>query len=225
MQTFVKRIGGAAAIGVAMLVGGGLSAPLAQAAYIVTLEQVGTNVVATGIGSLNPTAFTISDTNITAQAAADPSTGYIIVGPPALTSAIIYQVPTSFTGPSNFGPGSGTDPTTGSGPIVGLSNPAIRPTLTVPADYVSGSPLGTSTDTWENASFSSLGVTPGVYEWTWGSGADADSFTLDIGVAAAPVIGQGLPVVLAIGVVLLGAKLRERSKSRRSFGTAIPRGV
>ena len=75
MQTFVKRIGGAAAIGVAMLVGGGLSAPLAQAAYIVTLEQVGTNVVATGIGSLNPTAFTISDTNITAQAAAYLSNG------------------------------------------------------------------------------------------------------------------------------------------------------
>ena len=46
----MKQIGGAAAIGVAMLVGFGLSAPPAQAEYIVTLSQQGSNVVATGSG-------------------------------------------------------------------------------------------------------------------------------------------------------------------------------
>jgi hypothetical protein len=38
----------------------------------------------------------------------------------------------------------------------------------------------------------------------------------------APVIGHGLPVVLAVGGLLFGAKLLERSRKRRSFGAAIP---
>ena len=36
--------------------------------------------------------------------------------------------------------------------------------------------------TYDNQTFSSLGVTPGAYEWTWGSGAN-QNFTLDIGTA------------------------------------------
>jgi len=38
----------------------------------------------------------------------------------------------------------------------------------------------------------------------------------------APAIGHGLPVVLAVGGVLFGAKLLERSRKRRLFGAAIP---
>jgi hypothetical protein len=49
-MTFVKQIGGAVALGAAMLIGAGLSAPPAQAAYTLTLEQVGSNVFATDAG-------------------------------------------------------------------------------------------------------------------------------------------------------------------------------
>jgi hypothetical protein len=41
-------------------------------------------------------------------------------------------------------------------------------------------------------------------------------------VVPAPVIGRGLPVILAVGGVLFGAKLLERSKKHRSPGTAPP---
>jgi hypothetical protein len=41
----------------------------------------------------------------------------------------------------------------------------------------------------------------------------------------AHAIGHGLPVVLAVGGVLFGAKLLERSRKRRLFGAAIPRAA
>jgi hypothetical protein len=43
-----------------------------------------------------------------------------------------------------------------------------------------------------------------------------------IGMVPAPLIGHGFPVVLAVGGLLFGAKLLERSKNGRSLGTAIP---
>jgi len=63
--------------------------------------------------------------------------------------------------------------------------PMMPPELILPAGYVSGNTLSDGA-TWNSASFSSLGATPGTYVWTWGSGAHADSFTLQIGAAAVP---------------------------------------
>jgi hypothetical protein len=61
-------------------------------------------------------------------------------------------------------------------------------------------------------------VTPGTYEWTWGTGAN-QNFTLEIGAVPAPLIGRGLPVLLAVAGLLFGAKLLERGKRHRlQFG-------
>jgi hypothetical protein len=53
-----------------------------------------------------------------------------------------------------------------------------------------------------NATFASLGVTPGTYVWTWGTGAD-QSFTLEIGTApipaALPLFATGLGGLGLIG--------------------------
>jgi hypothetical protein len=86
--------------------------------------------------------------------------------------------------------------------------------LFVPEGYVSGTALS-DTATYDSQTFSSLGVTPGTYKWTWGSAATADSFTLDV-VVPAPLIGHGLPVLLAVGGLLFGAKLLEHSKRQRA---------
>jgi hypothetical protein len=58
---------------------------------------------------------------------------------------------------------------------VGVARSLIpgTPILGVPVNYLLGSSLGTSTDTWDDATFASLGVTPDI-----GSGKDADSFRL-----------------------------------------------
>ena len=66
--------------------------------------------------------------------------------------------------------------------------------LYVPEGYVSDSPLSDAA-TYDNQTFSSLGVTPGTYKWTWGSGAN-QNFTL--------VIGAAIPEPSTWAMMLLG---------------------
>jgi len=54
----------------------------------------------------------------------------------------------------------------------------------VPDAFVSDGPLS-DTATYLSQTFKSLGVTPGTFETTWGSGAN-QNFTLVIGTAAIP---------------------------------------
>jgi len=83
----------------------------------------------------------------------------------------IYQ---GFTGPTSFGSGLGSDPTTASGDFVEMADRQ----LVVPLNYVSDTPLSDSM-TFNNATLDTLGVTPGTYVWTWGTGAN-QNFTLVI---------------------------------------------
>jgi hypothetical protein len=68
---------------------------------------------------------------------------------------------------------------------------------------MSGSPLS-DTSTYDNATFASLGVTPGTYEWTWGAGVN-QNFTLNAAVPVpGPIAGAGLPGLILAGAGLLG---------------------
>ncbi|NOZ40569.1 MAG: hypothetical protein GXP24_10125 [Planctomycetes bacterium] len=53
----------------------------------------------------------------------------------------------------------------------------LVPALIVPAFYTSGTELA-GTAIFSGETFDSLGIIPGSYTWTWGSGATFDSFTL-----------------------------------------------
>ena len=79
--------------------------------------------------------------------------------------------------------------------------------LFVPLNYVSGAAL-TNSMTFDNATFASLGVTPGTYEWTWGTGLPNQNFALIIGRAGVP---DGGSTVSLLGFGLLGlAALRRK---------------
>ena len=202
----VNRIASAAVIGAAMLIGSSLSAPPAQAAYIVDLTQEGSNVVATGSGTLDVSDLTFVINESGAYGAViQPSGGVIVIGP---VSASVDDY-TGVTGPANFGSGSVNFPNSGSGDLVGIFGSDRR--LDVPAGYVSGNALS-DTSTCDNASFSSLGVTPGTYKWTWGSGADADSFTLKIGAAAIPEPSTWAMMLLGFTAVGVAGYRRARSR-------------
>ena len=77
----------------------------------------------------------------------------------------------------------------------------------MPQGYVSGGALSDSM-TFNNATFASLGVTPGTYVWTWGTGAN-QNFTLQIGPAGVPDAGSTLSLLsfALLGVAVLRRKL------------------
>jgi hypothetical protein len=190
----------------AMLIGADLSAPSAQAAYIVTLGEQGTSVVATGSGPIDLTGLSFS-TPVGGNPFINPLVAGIATG---MSAPADLYVGFSFTGPASFGPGfpDGSGPpgltaaNSGSGDIVGNSvgiTTGDRPVefLVVPSGYVSNNPLS-DTATYLNQSFASLGVTPGTYEWTWGTGAN-QNFTLQIG----PATAVPEPPSLLLGIALV----------------------
>jgi VPDSG-CTERM motif len=151
----------------------GISAP-AQANYIVTLEQVGSNVVATGTGAFDLTGLSFAGSN-SLGTGIHPSLALAGIGPDGSVDEWDGTAP--FAGPTNFGPGPGTSPDSSSGDTVG-NFPYVfgAGVLFVPVGYTSGNLLSDSL-TFNNQTFSSLGVTPGTYVWSWGTGAN-QNFTL-----------------------------------------------
>jgi hypothetical protein len=75
----------------------------------------------------------------------------------------------------------------------------------VPTGYLSGSALS-DTSTYADETLSTLGVTLGTYEWTWGTGAD-QNFTLVIGVPV-PEPASSLLLGAAMAGLLLAMTIR-----------------
>jgi hypothetical protein len=163
-------------------------------AYTVTLQQMGANVVANGSGAFNLTGLTFFSGDFVVPQM-NASFGAILTG--QVLGGVVTGY-TGFTGPTSFGPGGFFFATTGSGDLVGISSGARA--LYVPKGYVSGTTLSDSM-TFDNATFASLGVTPGTYIWTWGAGGANQNFTLIIEGAGVP---DGGSTVSLLGCALLG---------------------
>jgi hypothetical protein len=158
----MKQISGAAALGAVLLTGSGLLGRGAQAGYIVTLQEVGGNVVATGSGPIDLTGLTLLAPIVNASAGIFPSSPSIGTGP--VGANVFGALYAGVVGPTSFGSGGFQNASSGSGNPVGIE--AFQGVnLQVPSNYSSGSLLS-DTSTYLNQSFLSLGVTPGTYEWT-----------------------------------------------------------
>jgi hypothetical protein len=172
-MTFMRS--SAAALGVGALIGAAAPVQPAQAAYVLTIKQEGPNVVTTGSGSFDLTDLTAVAMGFAYSDFMAPAGAVIDTGLGAFT---IYSG--VLQGPTNFGDGHVTGASSVSGDFVSLDGVASEifvPGLT--GEYKSGSPVSGSSATYDDATFASLGITAGVYVWKWGSGADADTFTID----------------------------------------------
>jgi len=165
------------------LVTGSLFSVQPAQAFTVTLQEMGLNVVANGTGAINLTGLSIP-THGSSVAAMQANLGDLAV---AGGSQDVYR---GLTGPSNFGIGGLFFASSSSGDAVtifGNFMGDIR--LFVPQGYVSGTALSDSA-TYNNASFFSLGVTPGTYVWSWGTGLPNQNFTLIIGGLGSPMAAR-----------------------------------
>jgi hypothetical protein len=200
-MTFMKRIAGAAALGVALLTGFSLIASPARGGYVVTLEQVGNDVVATGSGPINLTGLSFEGFGST-NAYVLPLFGQIVTGVDSDSVALYRGV----TGPTNFGSGGGDNADSSSGDTVGVVA-VVAGWIVVADDYVSGSPLS-NTSTYFNQTLNALDVTPGTYVWTWGDGGPNQNFTLIIPAAAVPEPASALLLGAALAGLLLSGTIR-----------------
>jgi hypothetical protein len=176
----------------------------ANATAIVTIEQVGGNVVATEAGSFDITDLGFEGiANVPAGIESINAGLFIGEG----SSLDVYG---SISGPSRFGSGGAFFATSASGDSFAFEAPGQ---LGVPSGYVSGTEISGSA-TWDDTTLSALGITPGTYTYTWGAGPDADSFTLYAGVEP-PAVPEPSTITL-FGAGLLGAALLAFRKTRGS---------
>src|ERR1700722_5464853 len=152
----------------------------ADAAVVINLHEVGSDVVASASGSADLTDLTLIATTILfAPGEVTPKRGGATVGDPGETH--FYK---GVTGPTAFGTGGQTEASAGSGDFVGVfavSAFGPSPIVLFPKNYISGTSL-TGSSVFESQSLKSLGLDVGQYAYTWGSGADADSLTINVGV-------------------------------------------
>lgn len=160
---------------------------LAHSAYVINIQQVGPNVVATGSGTINTSGLSFFS-NVWGGGEMAGQVGRVLVGSsPLVSPATVW---TGATG-SIFGTPAvkfNADSTTG-----GHVGPLNTIGLITPDGYISGTPISSSA-TWLSVTLADQGLTPGTsYVWTWGVGPTADSLTVNV--AAAPVAPASVPTM------------------------------
>jgi hypothetical protein len=170
----------------------GAGAVQSRASILITIQESGSDVVATASGSADLGGLTQSSSasRLASVFASSASMGFGAI--PQVTVPH-YAIPVA---PSSFGSGSFVPANSTSGQIFAIAGAHIY----FPADYVSKTSFN-STATWNGQTLSTLGITPGTYVYSWGSGGNADSVTLTAGAVPEPAeyaaVAGGLCLAMA----------------------------
>jgi hypothetical protein len=192
----------------------GVSVRPAHAGYIVTLQQVGSDVVATGSGSIDLTGLSFLQT-LPISTGISPFTAFIETG----SDSVSVNQYTGVTGPTNFGSGMEHFPSSDSGDLVGVDGK--NGFLFVPIGYTSGTGL-TNSATYSGQTFSSLRVQAGTYVWSWGTGMN-QNFTLQIPATAVPDTDSSFGSLLLSLAALFGvSRFRSPRLAKPSGGSNPP---
>lgn len=183
---------------------------VASAGLILDVTEVGGDVHMSASGTLDVTSLA-RGSDFTIRGFADPNSAWLSVGPNSWTASDGYLIP---KGATFFGPGSITFADLSAGDLFSIQGElnATQSTIYVPDFYVSGSQLSGSS-TFLNETFLTLGLIEGTHSYSWGSGSNADSITVNIGTTAVPEPSSFLFVSTA-GLALF---IRRRSTGRRTI--------
>ena len=141
--------------------------------FTVTVSQVGPDVVWNGSGKFNLGALSfLGNPNI--GAGYQSNMAIWAIGP----NVTIDQYQGTITYPTSFGAG-GTPVTTTSGSTFGILPGGSGRTLYVPTGYTSNTVIS-GTATYANNTIAGMGLTPGTYTWSWGSGGNASTLVMTI---------------------------------------------
>ena len=175
-----------------------LHSSVSSAAVIIDMFEKDGGVVAIATGTINTAGLTPTERgstvnyegyfrgglNFVEQGVVGPLNGAIFVGNGG-GSVDEYMIETTHL----FSTGVGWTAQSNSGNHVGIiSRSDMGDSITVPKNYKSGDPIS-GTSIWpefQNATLEAMKAIPGTYVFTWGSGATADSLTLNIGGSAPP---------------------------------------
>ncbi len=162
-------------------------APLAHAAVTVTVESNGTDVTFNSTGSidLGPGATPLLTTSF--NAFVEPNYYAFLTGQ---AGTFDLYAPNSFFG-EPIGPGTATfNADAGTGPLFGVtSGGGTNPGFFVPQGYTSGTPI-TSTATYLNQTYESMGLAPGSYEYRWQKGTSTSAESVFVNILPEPATGQ-----------------------------------
>lgn len=183
-----------------LMFGGVVSAALlslpAQAVYTINITQSGADVVMTGTGTVNTAGLTLKEPG------GCDATGYVVPSVRILCIGTTNSGLTRYSGLTQplvaFGAAIESYGTSSSGHGITL----VSDEIDLPNGYASGAPLA-STASFAGKTITSMGLTPGTYTWTFGSGANADSVVLNI----APAVIQSVPTLGEYGMMALASLL------------------
>jgi len=149
----------------------------AHASYMIDIVQSGANVDVTGSGSID-TAALYDAASGTGVAGMYAEFGDLYVGSGGYTAWA-----GNITGATSFGTGGYVRASSTTGGFAGI---AEAEEIYVPQNYISGTVMS-GTSVFDNTTLAGLGLTAGTYVVTWGSGATADSLTVQVGQPSSPI--------------------------------------
>lgn len=154
----------------------------AEAAYFVDIQQIGDDVVAIGLGSINYTALIPEGPAVVGGPRIQANRARLFLTPLALSPVQLFS---GLSGPDNFGIGAEvtTNISISSFPV-GINGSLGR--LALPTSYPSGAFLAPNIVVWDSLFFEDLDIVEGTYVWQWGSGETFDTFTIKIGSGISP---------------------------------------
>lgn len=171
----------------------------ATAAVVVTVSQVGSDVVATTTGTLSLSGLQ-AGLSSTAVNGVIPTSSYIFTGGSVNTRQFA-----GFGGIGAFGPSGFTARSSGTGVSFYLDGDLTQSFIGLPVSFVSGGSVA-GTSTWSNTTLATLGLVAGTYV-TQSSG---DTITVVINATSA-VPEPTAWAMLLVGFGAIGAALRRKT--------------